>query len=133
MESVKEDGVKYGWSAQPGPMKWLSYHGAVRVRKSDLAYLAPNDLFIDPEQLGYFDAGNEVYSYLLDTLWPGCLRTLSNRSTKGDVMEAMLGYAYLKRHISNARWSDRQKWIIADLDCVCWYTFTHWSQFGGSR
>ena len=105
-----------GWSRGCSAMKWLSYHGAVKMRE-----LNPRDLcWIDPvTKVGYFDAMNRTYCHVFGFLWPGCFARcgVSNVEAKGDCMEAFLGYGYLL----GSKQTRYQKQILDDLDDAIFY------------
>jgi hypothetical protein len=87
--------IKAHWQAagEKSPIKWLSRHGAIKVRQS-----MPRNLicWTDPQtHVAYFDATNKHYCAIFDELWPRCFSNISNYGVKGDLMEAFLGYGFL--------------------------------------
>ena len=90
--------IQSAWASQvpqaPGisGLKLMSHFGAVRAHE-----------FIEGEVYdrsgdAYFDATNKVYTYVLQSVWPGTLKWMRNPETIGDVMEAFLGLCWLHCH-----------------------------------
>ena len=73
--------------------KQLSYNGAVESRVGDPChYTCPDEL------VRYFDPGNYIYSAALSIMAPH-LETEKNwnAETRGDILESIMGFAYLSR------------------------------------
>lgn len=66
----------------------------------------------------YFDPGNRVYAYALRLIWPDVLdRRNWNNGTCGDIVEALLGYAFLNPHSVPA------KRLAEFFDVLCYSVF----------
>jgi hypothetical protein len=61
-------------------LKFMSYFGAVKAHSG-----IPGSEAWDSTGQRYFDPSNEVYSYILDKVWPGCLPGMTNRGSLGDL------------------------------------------------
>ena len=108
-----------------GAMKFMSYFGAVKAHSG-----IPGSLIQawDSTQQAYFDPGNEVYSYILDKVWPGCLPGMTNRGTLGDVLEAFLGFGWFMGHPDNmqSHLCRYQLQVYDDLHKVIAWLYDHW-------
>ena len=82
------------WMSLPrNERKNLSYNGAVESRVGDPChYTCPDEL------VRYFDPGNYIYSAALSIMAPH-LETEKNwnAETRGDILESIMGFAYLSR------------------------------------
>ena len=127
--------IKAHWQAagETSPIKWLSRHGAIKVRQS-----MPRNLidWTDPQtHVAYFDATNKHYCAIFDELWPRCFSNISNYGVKGDLMEAFLGYGFImeqgepdqyviKKGIHHHHnWGTFQNSILTALDTYIYYTY----------
>jgi hypothetical protein len=108
-----------------GAMKFMSYFGAVKAHSG-----IPGSLIQawDSTRQAYFDPGNEVYSYILDKVWPGCLPGMTNRGTLGDVLEAFLGFGWFMGHPDNMQphMCHYQLQVYDDLHKVIAWLYDHW-------
>jgi len=105
--------------------KFMSYFGAVNAHAG-----LPGSLIQAWDRTGraYFDPGNEVYSFVLHKVWPGCLPGMTNRGTLGDVLEAFLGFGWFMGHPENS-YKDMchyQLQVYDDLHKVIAYLYDHW-------
>ena len=108
------------------PLKFLSKFGAVRVRASGTPRTGVHWLDQD-NGMGYIDGGNALYSFVLDWIWPGL--PFSNLNTRGDIVEAILGWSFLtQKHGCQPR-SNTSNEFILNLDRVLWYVYTHQSAY----
>lgn len=122
---------EWSWQLTPSPLKWLSYHGAVKTHHGGGVVDSCWSCEFTGEK--FFEPGNETYAYVLRMLWPRALPDFHNRETIGDVFEAFLGYGYLMDLAKPDRWTSYQRGIIADLDFVLWFVYVHWSTTFGGR
>ena len=108
------------------PLKFLSKFGAVRVRSSGIPRSGVH--WLDKEcGMGYIDVSNALYSFVLDWIWPGL--PFVNPGTRGDIVEAILGWSFLtQKHGCQPRTKMSNEFIL-DLDRVLWYVWTHQSSY----
>ena len=72
----------------------------------------------------YFDPGNEVYASSLESLLPEwCSRSELNNESLGDLVEGILGYAWMKRQISRGcDWPGRS--FVHALELYTYISYT---------
>ena len=95
-DRIAEYNQAEGLSSSKSFLKIMSYHGAIRVPFDypEGAYLSWKD-----HTGRYIDPGNRVYAEVLRACWPSLLPTWyvqrSHPETTGDLLEALLGIAWL--------------------------------------
>ena len=108
------------------PLKFLSKFGAVRVRSSGTPRSGVH--WLDKEcGMGYIDVSNAIYSFVLEWIWPGL--PFVNPGTRGDIVEAILGWSFLTQKRGCRPRSNKSVEFILDLDRVLWYVWTHQSRY----
>ena len=108
------------------PLKFLSKFGAVGVRASGIPRHGVH--WLDREcGMGYIDVSNKLYSFVLDWIWPGL--PFTNIETRGDIVEALLGWSFLTQKQGRQPRSKISNEFITDLDRVLWYVWTHQSSY----
>ena len=108
------------------PLKFLSKFGAVRVRSSGIPRSGAHWIG-DDTGMGYIDVSNAIYSFVLDWIWPGL--TFTNPGTRGDIVEASLGWSFLVQKYGRQPRSNKSVEFILDLDRVLWHVWTHQSSY----
>ena len=83
------------WPEKPTGIKFLSYFGAVRWSWHFPVQSARPDYICPVTGEWYSDAGHWVYATMIRFVWPECLAG-RNEASLEDVVEAFLGFAYLK-------------------------------------
>jgi hypothetical protein len=114
-----------GYTSKASPLKFMSYFGAVPAHSG----IPESDAWAwDRTGQAYFDPGNEIYCYVLDKVWPGCLPGFDNMSTKGDVPEAFLGFCWFMGHPDNmqSHLYRSQLRICDDFGKVIAWVYDHW-------
>ena len=106
----------------------MSHNGAIRCRTPE----DPQHFKCPDTSLKYFDPGNWVYALALTVLCPeSCKRQNWNIGTKGDIIEGLMGCAYLKHHsirhtplggIDPVKYADESDRVADMLDEVSWRT-----------
>ena len=108
------------------PLKFLSKFGAVRCRSSGIPRSGAH--WIDDDTgMGYIDVSKAIYSFVLDWIWPGL--TFTNPGTRGDIVEANLGWSFLVQKYGRQPRSNMSVEFILDLDRVLWHVWTHQSSY----
>ena len=112
-------------------LKLMSRFGAVKAHRG---VPACNVVAYDRTGLGYFDAGNKCYKWVVMQCWPEAFSTLgiSNEVTIGDCVEALLGFRWFLEHPENAvkdiQRNDEVLEVMNALDQVIAYVSDHWDQ-----
>ena len=77
----------------------------------------------------YFDPGNYIYSMSFNMFFPALTDRYNwNQETKGDIIEALMGLAYLKKH---SQYQQDKLWIIESMNIAAFLdtvVFLGWAQ-----
>ena len=105
-------------------MKHASYLGAIRVPND-----FPDDLisFIDKKSGDRFmEPGNWIYCYVFNRVWPN-VTFVSNPVTVGDLIEAMLGLAWSKKHWGETLSQEAEDFLkMVEQACLSEYSLQTW-------
>ena len=105
-------------------LKHTSYNGAIHV---------PNDFpdnlitFID-KKTGerFFDPGNPLYCDVFKAVWPN-VTFMSNPGTVGDLIEAMLGLAWIKNDRGQTLSQEAEDFVqMVEQACLSEYSLQTW-------
>jgi hypothetical protein len=104
------------------PLNFLSHFVAVRTHLVETAYVCPHT------DVPYCDLQNATYALLLDMLWPEACYSmeLSNEETKGDVIEAFLGWCFFNREHCTATAFARAHDVCRDLETMAVYVYQNY-------
>ena len=119
------------WQCSSGAsaLKLMSYFGAIKAHQG---IRACHVFAYDRRGLGFFDAGNACYTWVVMKVWPLAFSEsgISNEEKVGDVVEAFLGFRWFFEHPDNVAISSNDKplKIINALDQVIAYVYDNWDQ-----
>ena len=109
-----------GWSTNMSGIKFLSYYGGVSCRgEIPPCYICPHT------GSEFFDPTNRVYNALFRLVWPTSVPNITNDETVGDLIEALLGFAYIQRVQYPAWWGSAQRAVVETLDFVIFEMYKH--------
>ena len=115
-----------GFKVERG-LKFLSHFGAVRVTSQGLALagLQKHVAYTDADGVQYVDFANDTYALVLDMVWPGPEIQILKRSRegKGDIIEAILGWAFLMRMAGRDGLAER---ICRHLEIVIFFVYRNY-------
>ena len=101
--------------------KMLSYDGALRANPED-----PRHYQCPCTHQNYFDPSNAVYGLVIDMVCPN-LAGQWNIETKGDIIEALLGYHYnLKRIVPDAQCHAGATWVNEFFNGITYDVYKLW-------
>lgn len=108
---------QHDWPETLTGLKFLSYFGAIRCKDR----VAPH--FTCPfTKVGYFDPTNEVYFQAFRKVWPGAVREMSKK-TIGDLVEALLGFAWIQQNYYPRFWDYRPRRLVHCLEEVVFFMY----------
>ena len=121
------------WPFNGSPLKFLSHWGAVRVSK-ELRDAFPGFFpitFCDEDtHVSYSDVTNKTYSIVFNMLWPTLKDYGWSPETKGDVIEALLGWCFLRRRrFDGARDDDFCEKCRRYLEFISVYVHANWQWY----
>ena len=113
-----------GYKDEKRFVKHMSYNGAIRVPKD-----YPNFWIAYTDQESgdrYIDPGNGIYSVVFKNCWPK-VSFISNEETVGDLMEAMLGLAWIKNHQGQTLSPEAEDFVnMIEQACLSEFSLQTW-------
>ena len=121
---LREYNHRLGLKAQKSFLKHASYNGAIQVPPD-----FPDDLiaFIDTKtNLRFCDPCNSVYRDVFLSVWPNVM-WMSNKETVGDLVEAILGLAWIKNDRGETLSLEAEDFVkMVEQACLSEYALRVW-------